>query len=87
VLLNPVAGHRLARRLYRHIVAPTFAAAGIKAAVRETRRAGHARELVAALTVEQLARLDGGYVGVVHDWQLRLVQTDACRSCRPAAGS
>lgn len=59
MLLNPRSGYRQARRLYRRTVAPAFAAAGIKACVRETRGTGHARDIVARLDAQQVAGIDG----------------------------
>ena len=61
VVLNPNAGRRQARYLWRRLVAPVFDAGGIKCELTETRGPGHAHELVAALTLGQLQALDGGW--------------------------
>ena len=62
-MLNPSSGACQGRRVYRSLAAPVFAAAGIEAAVRETRHPGHSGELVAGLTLEQLRGIDGACVG------------------------
>ena len=62
-MLNPSSGSCQGRRVYRRLAAPAFAAAGIKAAVRETRHPGPAGESVAGLTLEQLRGIDGACVG------------------------
>lgn len=71
VLLNPLSGRRLALRLYRRVVQPLFAAAGIRTAVRQTQRQGHARELVAQLGAEDLRGIDSA-CGRLHSQQLHL---------------
>lgn len=63
VLLNPNSGHRQGRRVWRRLAEPVFAAAGIKTRVWETRGPGHASEMVAGLTAQQLQGIDGGCGG------------------------
>ncbi len=71
LLLNPAGGARRARRVYKSVVAPVFAAAGISVALHETQWAGHARSIVEGLRVEELACYDGivalGGDGLFHE--------------------
>ncbi|KAL4458315.1 hypothetical protein ABPG75_013180 [Micractinium tetrahymenae] len=87
VLLNPNSGHRQGRCVWCRLAAPVFAAAGIKARVWETRRPGHACELVAGLTAQQLQGVDGivcvGGDGVFHEALNGLM---AARGAAAAAG-
>lgn len=65
MLLNPNSGRRQGRRVWRRLAEPVFAAAGIKTRVWETRRAGHAHDMVVGLTAQQLQGIDGGLGGGV----------------------
>ncbi|KAL4423103.1 hypothetical protein ABPG77_004786 [Micractinium sp. CCAP 211/92] len=71
VLLNPNSGHRQGRRVWRRLAEPVLAAASIKTRVWETCGPGHASEMVAGLTAQQLQGIDGivcvGGDGVFHE--------------------
>ena len=81
VVLNPNSGHRRAPSLYRRVVAPLFAAAGIRAAVRETQRPGHAHDMVAQLTARELDGIDGA-LGSPGRGQRGKSGCCCCRRCR-----
>ena len=64
VLLNPNAGARQGRRVFQRVV-PLFKAAGIRLAVKETKRPAHAHVMAAGLTAEQLRAIDGACAAAV----------------------
>ena len=71
VVLNPNAGYRRSRVVYKRIVEPVLAAAGIKVQVVETQYPGHAAIMMREMRLEQLCSYDGvvgvGGDGVFHE--------------------
>eukprot|EP00887_Chlorella_sp_A99_P006239 scaffold3.g6239.t1 len=84
VVLNPNAGYRRSRVVYKRIVEPVFAAAGIKATVVETQWPGHGAAMVQQMPLGELLSYDGlvgvGGDGVFHELMNGLLAVRAAQA-------